>query len=56
MSVRYTMLEVFRAQIEKGNERRYGCAAIIGVFFLSYLQEGLGRAFRSDFGITKLMP
>ena len=41
------------AQGEKGDDWNYEYAPVIGVYFLNFLQEGLGQAFRSDFGITK---
>ena len=41
------------AQGEKGDEWQYNCVPVIGVYFLNYLQDGLGRAFRSDFAITR---
>ena len=41
------------AQGEKGDGWWYDLAPVIGVFFLNYKQEGLGRTFRSDFEITK---
>ncbi|MBQ4359353.1 MAG: Rpn family recombination-promoting nuclease/putative transposase [Proteobacteria bacterium] len=41
------------AQGEKGKHWLYEYAPVIGVYFLNYLQNGLGHAFRTDFGITK---
>lgn len=41
------------AQGQKGDEWNYEYAPVIGVYFLNFLQEGLGQAFRTDFGITR---
>jgi predicted transposase/invertase (TIGR01784 family) len=41
------------AQGERGNNWRYEVAPVIGIYFLNFRQEGLERAFRTDFGITK---
>ena len=41
------------AQGQKGDDWDYEYAPVIGVYFLNFLQDGLGRALRSDFGITK---
>ena len=41
------------AQGEKGDSWQYDCAPVIGVYFLNYHQDGLGQAFRCDFGISK---
>ena len=41
------------AQGEKGDDWLYAYAPVIGVYFLNFLQDGLGQAFRIDFGITK---
>lgn len=41
------------AQGEKGDVWRYNYTPVIGVYFMNFHQEGLGEAFRSDFGITK---
>ncbi len=41
------------AQGERGNDWRYEVAPVIGIYFLNFRQEGLGQAFRTDFGVTK---
>ena len=41
------------SQGEKGEDWKYKYAPVIGVYFLNFNQEGLGLAFRTDFGITK---
>ncbi len=41
------------AQGQRGSDWVYEVAPIIGIYFLNFRQEGLGRAFRTDFGITK---
>jgi predicted transposase/invertase (TIGR01784 family) len=41
------------AQGERGNNWRYAVAPVIGIYFLNFRQEGLGQAFRTDFGVTK---
>ncbi|MBQ9242324.1 MAG: Rpn family recombination-promoting nuclease/putative transposase [Proteobacteria bacterium] len=49
----YYASKSFASQGEKGDAWRYGCASVIGVYFLNFNQEGLGDAFRTDFEITK---
>ena len=41
------------AQGKKGDAWLYGCASVIGVYFLNFHQEGLEDAFLSEFGITR---
>ena len=49
----YYASKSFVAQGEKGDAWQYGCASVIGVYFLNFNQEGLEDAFRTDFEITK---
>ena len=41
------------SQGQKGSAWRFEYAPVIGVYFLNFRQEELGKAFRSDFSITK---
>jgi predicted transposase/invertase (TIGR01784 family) len=48
----YTAMSIV-AQGERGSDWIYKVAPMIGIYFLNFRQEGLGRAFRTDFEITK---
>ena len=42
------------AQGQKGDRWRFGFYPVIGVYFMNFCEEGLGYAYRADFGVTNL--